>query len=85
MVNINVQLLALVAVRESNSDVGKVAPVRAWSRRNVLHPSMNQRTHLLADVVSEDRLILLPSDLTAVRRSTHNKPLQVCHVVQYHR
>ena len=60
----DVQFLGLVAIRQTDLDVWKVTPVGPRSQRNVLHPRVNQRTHLLADVVSQDRLILIPSDLT---------------------
>ena len=66
-----VQFLCLVAIGEADFNVGQVAPVRSRSQRNILHASMDQRAHLLADVVTQDWLILTPTDLTKTNIKYH--------------
>ena len=60
---IHSQLLGVCSIRESCLNVGQVPPVCTRGHRDVPHAGCHQRVHLLADVVIEDRLELVASNL----------------------
>ena len=66
----NSQFLGPRSVRESDLDVGEVAPVGTGQDRDVPHSRCHQRVHLLADVVREYRLQLPPPHLLVDTRLT---------------
>lgn len=61
--NTNLQFLCECPIRQSNHHVGKVTPVRATSCGYVGYSSLNKWSHVLADVISQYGLTLVPPHL----------------------